>query len=161
LNLNEFNRKQIVYCFVLFFFFKTNLFYFHVNIIQARYGGGFLSLFEFNRWLFLFNLLICILVILLIILPLFTYDVNKTENILEFKNLNISNEICSKVINKTNDSNETFIDYDYEEYGDQDRRNFINKIDIEILFSKCCTLKYKEHLNNLKTKEKGALIQFN
>jgi hypothetical protein len=57
---------------------------FKILIIICIFSGGFLSLFEFIRWLFFFNLLIALLVIVFIIAPELSYkkeDINNNNNV--------------------------------------------------------------------------------
>lgn len=50
--------------------------------IESKYGSGFLSLFEFTRWLFIFNLVICLLTVVFIVAPQFAYENDSYEPII-------------------------------------------------------------------------------
>lgn len=92
---------------------------------KGEFGGGCLSLFEFNRWLLLLNLIFSILIGTFILVPQYVYNKDKTQNSLEIMNILNSNdtEQCEK-------ENRTQIFQD------------------TILFTKCCSLNYQEYLDN-------------
>ncbi len=48
--------------------------------IESQYGGAYLSLFEFVRWMFLFDLFIALIALVFIVAPQFSYKHKSDEN---------------------------------------------------------------------------------
>ena len=102
-------------------------------------------MFEFNRWLFLFNLIISFLVLIFVISPLFVYDLNETERILNLNNFELSNETCNTLTN--DNSNDTANMGNLTKTFDENNLN-----NYQSLLTKCCSLKYEKYLQNISSK---------
>lgn len=98
-----------------------------------------MSLFEFIRWLFFFNLITAILILVFITLPQLVLEPSKIEILL--KNTTQAYQTCDDYIRteSINSSNSSYQDLN------------TTALENKILFAKCCTLKYNEYLTNLTT----------
>ena len=94
-----------------------------------------MSLFEFIRWLFFFNLITAILILVFILLPQALLEPSKIEQ--DLKNTSLAYQTCDDyvLLESINSSNSTTLNS--------------SNLEDQILFAKCCTLKYNEYLTNL------------
>ncbi len=88
-----------------------------------------MSYFQFIRWLFLFNLFVCILTLIFIILPQSVYS-NNSFNL----TLTLSSSECTDILSGTSNTTDQYT------------------------ITQCCTLDYKSYINTSISKTKNERV---